>query len=84
MTAFVAALPPCVVAMEACCGAPFPGRPFQAQGHEVRPMSPEQVRPGGKAHKTDDRDAEAIAAAAARPTLAPLSACLGRQSKDGR
>ena len=33
--AFVAGLPACVVAMEACCGAHFLGRTFQAQGHEL-------------------------------------------------
>ena len=29
----VAALPACVVAMEACCGAHFLGRTFASQGH---------------------------------------------------
>jgi transposase len=38
-------LRPCVVAMEACCGAHHLGRVLQAQGHEVRLMSPEYVRP---------------------------------------
>lgn len=32
-------------------------------------MSPEYVRPYVKAHKSDDRDAEAIAEAATRPTM---------------
>jgi len=40
-----------------------------AQGHEVRLMSPEYVRPYVKAQKNDDRDAEAIAEAATRPTM---------------
>lgn len=66
---FVAKLPACVVAMEACCGAHFLGRTFQAYGHEVRLMSPEYVQPYVKAQKTDDRDAEAIAEAATRPTM---------------
>jgi transposase len=66
---FVAALPQCVVAMEACCGAHFLGRVFEAQGHSVRLMSPEYVQPYVKAQKTDDRDAEAIAEAATRPTM---------------
>ena len=59
----------CVVAMEACCGAHHLGRQLVAQGHEVRLMSPEYVRPYVKAHKNDDRDAEAIAEAATRPTM---------------
>ena len=59
----------CIVAMEACCGAHHLGRQLVAQGHEVRLMSPEYVRPYVKAHKNDDRDAEAIAEAATRPTM---------------
>ena len=66
---FASKLPACVVAMEACCGAHFLGRTFQAQGHTVRLMSPEYVAPYVKAQKTDDRDAEAIAEAATRPTM---------------
>ena len=67
--AFGAKLPACVVAMEACCGAHHMGRALTAQGHTVRLMSPEYVRPYVKAHKNDDRDAEAIAEAATRPTM---------------
>ena len=66
---FVATLPACVVAMEACCGAHFLGRTFACQGHTVRLMSPEYVAPYVKAQKTDNRDAEAIAEAATRPTM---------------
>ena len=55
--------------MEACCGAHFLGRIFESQGHKVRLMSPEYVQPYVKAQKTDDRDAEAIAEAATRPTM---------------
>ena len=69
VVAFVSKLPACVVAMEACCGAHLLGRLFKAQGHEVRLMSPEYVQPYVKAQKTDDRDAEAIAEAATRPTM---------------
>ena len=69
VVAFVSKLPSCVVAMEACCGAHFLGRLFKAQGHKVRLMSPEYVQPYVKAQKTDDRDAEAIAEAATRPTM---------------
>ncbi len=67
--AFGAQLPCCVVAMEACCGAHHMGRTLAAQGHTVRLMSPEYVRPYVKAQKNDDRDAEAIAEAATRPTM---------------
>lgn len=66
---YVVKLPACVVAMEACCGAHHLGRLFAAQGHEIRLMPPEYVRPYVKAQKNDDRDAEGIAEAASRPTM---------------
>ena len=62
-------LPPCVVGMEACCGAHHLGRVFAAHGHDIRLMSPEYARPYVKAQKNDDRDAEGIAEAATRPTM---------------
>jgi transposase len=68
IAAFTEKLPACIIAMEACCGAQswaHDGRP-RAQ---VRLMSPEYVRPYVKAQKNDDRDAEAIAEAATRPTM---------------
>jgi len=69
LLALAAKFPPCIVAMEACCGAHHLGRVFAAHGHEVRLMSPEYVRPYVKAQKNDDRDAEGIAEAATRPTM---------------
>jgi len=66
---FAGGLSACVVAMEACCGAHHLGRLFEGQGHSVRLMSPEYVQPYVRAQKNDDRDAEAIAEAATRPTL---------------
>lgn len=66
---FCAKLGTCVVAMEACCGAHHLGRALSGQGHEVRLMSPEYVRPHVKAQKNDDRNAEAIAEPASRPTM---------------
>ena len=69
VTAFAGKLSPCIMAMEACCGAHHMGRSLAALGHQVRLMSPEYVRPYVKAQKNDDRDAEAIAEAATRPTM---------------
>src|SRR5215217_2709585 len=66
---FTRSLPACIIAMEACCGAHHLGRQLVAQGHTVRLMSPEYVRPYVKAQKNDDRGAEAIAEAATRPTM---------------
>ena len=67
--AFTRTMPTCTVAMEACCGAHHFGRLLRSQGHTVRLISPEYVRPYVKAQKNDDRDAEAIAEAATRPTM---------------
>jgi transposase len=69
ISSFASTLPACIIAMEACCGAHHLGRALSSQGHTVRLMSPEYVRPYVKAHKNDDRDAEAIAEAATRPTM---------------
>ncbi len=69
IVALTSKLTPCIIAMEACCGAHHLGRVLSAQGHTVRLMSPEYVRPYVKAQKNDDRDAEAIAEAATRPTM---------------
>ena len=66
---FLAQLPPCVVAMEACGGAHHIGRFCLQFGHQPRLMSPLYVRPYVKVHKNDDRDAEGIAEAATRPTM---------------
>lgn len=69
VVSFASKLAPCTIAMEACCGAHHLGRMLTAQGHTVKLMSPEYVRPYVKAQKNDDRDAEAIAEAATRPTM---------------
>lgn len=65
----LASIPPCIVAMEACAGAHHVGRFCLEVGHQPRLMSPLYVRPYVKVHETDDRDAEAIAEAASRPTM---------------
>lgn len=69
LLAVLSQIPRCVVAMEACGGAHHVARFCQAIGHEPRLMSPYYVRPYVKVHKTDDRDAVAIAEAASRPTM---------------
>src|SRR6202453_296071 len=45
-------LPPCVIGMEACCGAHHLGRVFAAHGHDVRLISPEYVRPTSRRRRT--------------------------------
>jgi len=55
--------------MEACCGAHHLGTALIAQGHEVRLIPPQFVRPFVKSNKNDYKDAEAIAEAVQRPTM---------------
>jgi transposase len=69
LLAFLAAQPPCVVAMEACAGAHHWGRELAALGHTVRLIPPAYVKPFVKRQKNDAADAEAICEAAQRPTM---------------
>jgi len=66
---FMAALPPCIVAMEACGSAHYWGREMARHGHDVRLIPPIYVKPFVKRQKNDMADAEAIAEAALRPTM---------------
>lgn len=66
---FMAAQPPCVVAMEACTSSHHWGRAIGDLGHEVRLVPPAYVKPFVKRQKNDMADAEAIAEAASRPTM---------------
>ena len=59
----------CVVAMEACATSHHWGRVAQSYGHEVRLVPAMYVKPFVKRQKNDKADAEAIAEAAARPTM---------------
>ena len=67
--AFLASVPACVVAMEACASAHYWGREIRALGHEVRLIAPVYVEPFLKRQKNDMSDAEAISEAAQRPTM---------------
>ena len=62
-------MPACLIGMEACCGAHHLGRALAAQGHTVRLMPPQYVKPFVKSNKNDYRDAEAGAEAVQRPTV---------------
>jgi transposase len=66
---FFGNLPPCLIGMEACGGAHFWGRRLQAQGHTVRLMAPQFVKPYVKGNKHDAADAEAICEAVSRQSM---------------
>lgn len=66
---FVANLPRCLVAMEACASAHYWAREIEKFGHEVRLIGPRFVKPYVKANKNDASDAEAICEAASRPSM---------------
>ena len=69
LVAEVANMPACLIGMEACGGAHHLGRALEAQGHAVRLMPPQYVKPFVKVNKNDYRDAEANAEAVQRPTM---------------
>lgn len=52
--------PPCRIVMEACATAHHWARTFQAQGHEVKLLPPQHVRPYVRRNKTDRTDAAAL------------------------
>ena len=66
---FFSNMPPCLIGMEACGGAHFWARRLQAQGHTVRLMAPQFVKPYVKSNKNDAADAEAICEAVGRPNM---------------
>lgn len=66
---FMLNLSPCLVAMEACGGSHYWARLFRSQGHEVKLIAPQFVKPYVKSNKNDAADAEAICEAAQRPSM---------------
>jgi transposase len=58
-----------LIGLEACGGAHFLGRALREQGHEVRLIPAQYVKPYVKTNKSDYIDAEAIAEAVGRPTM---------------
>lgn len=65
----VAEIPACVIGIEACTGAFYWQRQFEALGHEVRIIAPQHVKPFGRRQKNDRNDAEAIAIAVIQPRM---------------
>lgn len=69
IASFFAALPPCVVGIEACGTAHFWARQIAGCGHDVRLMPPGYVKPYVKRNKHDAADAEAVCEAVRRPSM---------------
>lgn len=67
--AYTARIETCTLVMEACGGANYWAREFIAQGHQVKLIAPQYVKPYLKGNKNDYNDAEAIAEAAQRPNM---------------
>src|SRR5271155_2800024 len=66
---FFAALPSCLVGIEACPSAHHWSRKLQALGHIVKLMPPSYVKAYLKRSKNDANDAAAICEAVQRPTM---------------
>ncbi len=66
---FIAKLPACLIAMEACPGSQHLARAFQRHGHDVKLIAPKFIKPYLKGQKNDFNDAAAIAEAVTRPTM---------------
>ncbi|KTD58135.1 Transposase [Legionella sainthelensi] len=69
MAAYIANFPLITIAMESCGGGNYWARVFQRQGHTVKLVSPQFVKPFVKTNKNDANDAVAIVEAASRPSM---------------
>ena len=69
LLAFTANLQVELIGMESCSGSHFLGRAVREQGHEVRLMPAQYVKPYVQTNKSDFLDAEAIAEAVQRPRM---------------
>ena len=69
LIAFTANMQTSLIGMEACAGAHFLGRALRAQGHDVKLIPAQFVKPFVKSNKNDFIDAEAIAEAVDRQNM---------------
>jgi transposase len=69
LIAFTANLQTCLIGMEACSGSHFLGRALREQGHDVKLIPAQFVKPFVKSNKNDFIDAEAIAEAVDRENM---------------
>jgi transposase len=66
---YTANLPASLIGLEACAGAHFMGAALREQGHEVRLIPAQFVKPYRKSNKNDFIDAEAIAEAVTKQNM---------------
>ena len=69
LLAFTANLQVQLIGMESCSGSHFLARALREQGHQVRLMPAQYVKPYVQTNKSDYLDAEAIAEAVQRPRM---------------
>jgi transposase len=69
LLAYTANLPASLIGLEACAGAHFMGDALRAQGHQVRLIPAQFVKPYRKSNKNDFIDAEAIAEAVTKQNM---------------
>jgi transposase len=65
----VEALSPCTIGIEACTGAFYWQRRFEAVGHRVRIIAPQYVKPFAQHQNNDRNDAAAICRAVRQPDM---------------
>src|SRR5262249_61147449 len=82
VVAFFAALPRCLIGLEACATAHYWARELQAVGHEVRLMPAQYVKAYVQRNKNDAADAEAICEAVGRPSMRVVGIQTGGQQAD--
>src|SRR6201993_3012803 len=69
LTVYTANMPTSLIGLEACSGAHFLGRALRKQGHDVRLIPAQFVKPFVKSNKNDFIDAEAISEAVERKNM---------------
>ena len=69
LLAYSANLPASLIGLEACAGAHFMGAALREQGHQVRLIPAQFVKPYRKSNKNDFIDAEAIAEAVTKQNM---------------
>lgn len=69
LLAEITELEPCIIGVEACTGAFYWQRQFEALGHTVKVIASQFVKPFVKHQKNDQNDAEAICTALMLPNM---------------